>query len=140
MFAYKNFPHMPFPNFMLKKLPTLFGLFTASALHAQPPLSEELQALAFQMRTNNLYHQLIWDFEPTNPYIFNQDNGIITYTNDTEKTVVADVEIMGSFFLGDNTFLWADQNKSVDARWCTQAKYFRALLPGICQVPKLKQQ
>ena len=114
------------------------GLFTVSALHAQPPISADLLALSFQMRTNNLYHHLVWDFMPTNPYSFNQDNGTITYTNDAEKTVVADVEIMGSFFLGDNTFLWADQNKSVDARWCTQVKDFRELLPEICQVPKFK--
>lgn len=123
---------------MFKKIPTLLGLFTASTLNAQPTISGDLQALAFQMRTNNLYHHLVWDFMPTNPYTFNQDNGTITYTNDAEKTVVADVEIMGSFFLGDNTFLWADQNKSVDARWCTQVKDFRALLPEISQVPKFK--
>lgn len=55
---------------MRKKLQTIFGLFTAAALHAQPPLGTELQVLAFQMRSNNLYHQLVWDFVPTNAYIF----------------------------------------------------------------------
>jgi hypothetical protein len=123
---------------MFKKLTSLLGLFTASTLHAQPQISADLQALAFQMRTNNLYHQLVWDFVPTNPYTFNQDNGTITFTNDAEKTVVAEVEIMGSFFLGDNTFLWADQNKSVDARWCTQVNGFRDLLPEFCRQPKFK--
>jgi hypothetical protein len=121
---------------MLKKLKTLLSLFLVPALHAQPPLSSELQALAFKMRTNNLYHQLVWDFAPTNSYTFNQDNGTITYTNDAEKTIVAEVEIMGSFFLGDKTFLWADKNKSVDTRWCTQVNGFRELLPEPCRVPK----
>jgi hypothetical protein len=45
---------------------------------------------------------------------------------------------MGSYNLGDKTFLWADQNKSVDARWCTRVQGFRELLPESCQVPKFK--
>jgi len=123
---------------MFQKLPSLLGLFTASTLHAQPPISADLQALAFEMRTNNLYHQLVWDFVPTNPYNFNQDNGTITYTNDADQTIVAEVEIMGSYYLGDNTFLWADQNKSVDARWSKRVNDFRELLPEFCRLPKFK--
>lgn len=121
---------------MPMKLNSILGLLLASSLHAQPPLHADLQALALQMRSNNLYQHLLWDFMPINPYSFNQSNGNITYTNDAGKTIVANVEIMGSFFLGDNTFLWADKNKSVDARWCTRVAGFRQLLPEPCRVPK----
>lgn len=123
---------------MLLKINTLLGLFLSLNLHAQPSVDPMLESLAYEMRANNLYHQLVWDFVPTNVYLFNQENGTITYTTENGNTVETEVEIMGSYFLGDKTFLWADKNKSVDAKWCTQVNGFRALLPEPCQKPKFK--
>lgn len=121
---------------MFQRIQSILSLLFATSLQAQPALSPKLMERAFAMRANNLYHQLVWDFVPTNAYTFDQDKGNITYTTDRGNRVVAEVEIMGSFYLGDKTFLWADKNKSVDARWCTGIDGFRELLPEPCRVPK----
>ncbi len=118
---------------MVKKIQSFVSLLFATSLQAQPALSSELMKLAFSMRANNLYHQLVWDFVPLNAYLFDQNTGTITYNTESGKRVVAKVEIMGSYFLGDKTFLWADKNISVDKRWCTKVDEFRALLPKACQ-------
>jgi len=121
---------------MFQRIQSILSLLFATSLQAQPALSPKLMERALAMRANNLYHQLVWDFVPTNAYTFDQDKGNITYTTDRGNRVVAEVEIMGSFYLGDKTFLWADKNKSVDARWCTRVDGFRELLPEPCRVPK----
>jgi hypothetical protein len=123
---------------LLKKLPFISLLFPLAA-KAQDPLTTQLdQAVSF-MRYNNLYHFVTWGFAATNTYEFNQDKGIVTYTTDHENLTIESVpEVLGTYNLNDNTFLWGDKNKSLDEKLTTNLPSFRKQLPDAYTNDKFK--
>lgn len=63
-----------------------------------------------EMGLRNMYHSIVWGMSHLNPYLFDQDLGTVTYIVE----VIAQPKVLGTFNLKDKTFLWADQNKSID--------------------------
>ncbi len=127
-------------NMFLKKLPFISLLFPLAA-KAQEHFTEQLDQAVSTMRYNNLYHFVTWGFAPTNYYEFDQDKGIVTYTTDHENlTIEAVPEVLGTFNLKDNTFLWGDKNKSVDAKLTTELAVFRQQLSAAYAKDKFKTE
>jgi hypothetical protein len=125
-------------NMFLKKLPFISLLFPVGS-KAQDNFSAQLDQAVSTMRYNNLYHFVTWGFSPTNYYKFNQNKGIVTYTTDHENLTIETVpEVLGTYNLNDNTFLWGDKNKSVDAKLTAKLAAFRQQLPATYAKDKFK--
>ena len=124
----------------LKKLP-LFSFLFPFAAKAQENLTGQLEEAVYTMRYNNLYQCVTWGFSATNSYEFNQDKGIVTYATDKENlTIEAVPEVLGTFNLKDNTFLWGDKNKSVDQKLTGKLSTFRQQLPEAYTKDKFKTE
>ena len=68
-----------------------------------------------EMGLRNMYHSIVWGMSYLNPYLFDQDLGTVTYTvEERGLEVIAQPTVLGTFNLKDKTFLWADQNASID--------------------------
>lgn len=82
------------------------------------------------VRYSNIYNRVIWDFSPTNQYTFDQDKGIIRYQTENPKiSAIAEIEVLGTFNLDDKTFLWSDQNSSIQKHISNKVEQFRKGLP-----------
>lgn len=124
----------------LKKLPLISLLFPLAA-KTQDNFSAQLDQAVSTMRYNNLYHYVSWGFAPTNYYEFDQDKGMVTYTTDHENlTIEAVPEVLGTYNLDDNTFLWGDKNKSVDEKLTMKLAAFRQQIPAAYAKNKFKTE
>jgi hypothetical protein len=91
------------------------------------------------IRYHNIYNRIIWDFNPLNEYLVDQDNGTIRYqTDNPEVYAIAEIEILGTFNLDNKTFLWSDKNQSIQNQLCEKVKEFRNGLPTSYQTNKFK--
>lgn len=92
-----------------------------------------------EMGLRNMYHSIVWGMSHLNPYLFDQDLGTVTYTvEERGLEVIAQPKVLGTFNLKDKTFLWADQNASIDKRLSDRVAAFRQSLPEAYQKAKFR--
>lgn len=104
---------------------------------AQDKLDSLIAQAYSTIRYNQLYQQILWDYRPTNEYIFDQEKGTITYiTDDPNISAIAVPKVLGTFNLDDKTFLWADKNSSIQKKLSNKVEDFRKKLPRKYQQDK----
>jgi hypothetical protein len=92
-----------------------------------------------EMGLRNMYHTIEWGMSPMTPYLFDQDNGTVTYTVEEKGLeVIAVPSVLGTFNLKDKTFLWADQNPSIEKNLSDRVAAFRQSLPEEFQKAKFR--
>ncbi len=124
----------------LKKIPLISLLFPIGS-NAQDKFLAQLDQAVSAMRCNNLFQYVTWGFSPAIDYQFNQDKGIVTYAPDNENLTIEVVpEVLGTFNLKDNTFLWGNKNKYVDEKLTTKLAVFRDQLPMAYTNDKFKTE
>lgn len=90
-------------------------------------------------RNRNLYQKIVWDISVRNAYQFDQTNRVVTFTNhDLGLEVRCRPDIVGTFNFEDKTFLWADENPSVEKGLSALCTEFRKSLPADLNLRKFE--
>lgn len=120
-------------KFLLTFFLLLFPLFSKGQTGLEASLAEA------EMGLRNMYHRIIWNMSSLNPYQFDQDKGEVTYTIEKEGyEVIAKPKVLGTFNIKNKTFLWADQNPSINKNLSDKTISFRQTLPKQYQKAKLR--
>lgn len=97
---------------------------------AQDNLEKRFQEAISSIRYNNIYNRIIWGFSPTNEYTVDQTEGTIRYqTENPHIHAIARIEVLGTFNLDDETFLWSDKNISIQKHLSAKVQQLRSSLP-----------
>lgn len=116
--------------FFIRILGTLILLISGIPAKGQAELETATAGATAEMGLRNMYHTISWGMSPLNPYLFDQDMGTVTYTVEEKGLeVIAQPKVLGTFNLKDKTFLWADQNASIDKRLSDRVAAFRQSVP-----------
>jgi hypothetical protein len=125
--------------FFIRILGTLILLISGIPAKGQAELETATAGAAAEMGLRNMYHTISWGMSPLNPYLFDQDMGTVTYTvEERGLEVIAQPKVLGTFNLKDKTFLWADQNASIDKKLSDRVAAFRQSLPEAYQKAKFR--
>lgn len=125
--------------FFIRILGTLILLISGIPAKGQAELETATAGATAEMGLRNMYHTISWGMSPLNPYLFDQDMGTVTYTVEEKGLeVIAQPKVLGTFNLKDKTFLWADQNVSIDKRLSDRVAAFRQSLPEAYQKAKFR--
>lgn len=113
----------------------MFSFFSKGQSNLEAKFSEAHS----DMRLRNMYQRIVWNMEPTNPYIFDQKKGEIKYTiEENGFEIIATPKVLGTFNLDDKTFLWSDKNPSIHKNLNNQVEAFRKTLPKKYQKNKFR--
>jgi hypothetical protein len=119
----------------------LFIITVTSPLFSkgQPHPDTLIKKAKAEMRLQNLYQSISWGMYPTNAYEFDQTNQTVTYTIEgQDKVIVAVPEVLGTYYLADKTFLWADKNESINKKLSGKVSLVREKLPQKYQADKFQ--
>jgi hypothetical protein len=116
-------------------------LLLLCAVHSrgQSAFESAVAAAELEMGLRNMYHTVVWDMSPLMPYQFDQEKARVTYSlGEKGVEVTAVPKVLGTFDLKDKTFLWADQNPSIDRKLSDRAAVFRQSMPAAYQKAKFR--
>ncbi|WP_460219495.1 DUF6882 domain-containing protein [Psychroserpens sp. MEBiC05023] len=117
---------------------TLFIMFSFFS-KGQSKLDAKFSEANSDMNLRNMYQRIVWQMQPTNQYLFDQNKGEVKYTvKENGYEVIATPKILGTFNLDDKTFLWADKNSSIHDHLNDKVASFRTTLPRAYQKNKFK--
>ncbi|GAB5527088.1 MAG: hypothetical protein Roseis2KO_49600 [Roseivirga sp.] len=124
----------------MRKTIFIFTLAMFSFLSkGQSDLENRFSAARAEMSLRNMYQTIAWQMQPINEYLFDQSKGEVKYlVEDKGYEVIAEPKILGTFNLDDKTFLWSDENPSIDVGLSDQVSSFRETLPKKYQKAKFK--
>lgn len=123
----------------LRVFPTTALVLLTLSLSSQPEWDLTVETAHREMNLRNMYQRILWGMQAINPYEFDQGEGKVTYAvADFGHTVYVVPEVLGTFNLNDDTFLWADKNPSINPVLSNQTATFRKTLPKKWQRKKIK--
>ncbi|MCK8481672.1 DUF6882 domain-containing protein [Psychroserpens algicola] len=113
----------------------MFSFFS----NGQSDLENRFSEANSDMSLRNMYQRIIWNMQPTNEYLFDQNKGEVRYIVDEKGyEVVIKPKVLGTFNLDDKTFLWSDKNPSIHSELNDKVHAFRNTLPKKYRKNKFK--